>query len=155
MPLQLAETLRRHVDADLPHLRALTEEAASAPRGEGKWSSKQELGHLIDSASNNHIRFLLAAIGPEYRGPSYEQELWVRVHRYQELPWETLVNFWSQYNLLLAHVIEGIPEERLGAMCHIGSLPPATLGKVMEDYVTHMQHHLDQLLRREVVTRYP
>jgi len=154
MPHDLAVLLRRKIESELPHLRALSEEQASTPRGPAKWSAKQELGHLIDSAANNHIRFLNAAIGPEFRGPSYEQESWVRVHRYHELPWEKLVSFWSQYNLLLAHLVEGIPEERLGAMCHIGAHPPATLRHVIEDYAAHMEHHLDQLLRREEVTPY-
>jgi hypothetical protein len=155
MAHDLAQMLRRKIDDNLPHLRALTDETASTPRGSDKWSAKQELGHLIDSASNNHMRFVHAAIGPEFRGPSYQQESWVRVHRYEELPWETLVGFWSQYNLLLAHLVEGLSEERLGGMCYIGSHPAAPLRHVVEDYAVHMQHHLDQLLRRDAITQYP
>ena len=155
MAQDLSLLLRHKVESESPNLRALTEEAASAPRVAGKWSAKQELGHLIDSAANNHMRFVRAAIGPEYRGPSYQQESWVRQHRYQELTWETLVSFWSQYNLLLAHVVEGIPEDGLVAMCYIGEHPPASLRRVIEDYAVHMQHHLDQLLRRERITAYP
>ena len=39
--------------------------------GPDSWSPRQELGHLIDSAANNHIRFVRAATEPEFSGPGY------------------------------------------------------------------------------------
>jgi hypothetical protein len=50
------------VESELPRLRAIPEEKASAPRAPGKWSAKQVMGHLIDSAFNNHQRFVRAQL---------------------------------------------------------------------------------------------
>jgi hypothetical protein len=147
----LAETIAR----ELPSLRTVTEERASMARAPGKWSAKEELGHLIDSAANNHIRFVRGAIEAEFRGPGYSQNDWVRLHGYSNMQWETIINLWFQYNTLLAGLVDRIPEDRLETLCFIGTSPAVTLRFVIEDYILHMQHHIDQLLGREVITQYP
>jgi len=151
LSLLLAQTIER----ELPNLRTLTEERASIARGPGKWSPKEELGHLIDSATNNHIRFARAVIEAEFRGPGYSQDDWVRLHGYSSMQWDTILSVWLQYNLLLAALVNKISEDRLETPCFIGNNPPITLRFVIEDYILHMQHHIDQLLRRKVVTQYP
>jgi hypothetical protein len=144
------------VAAEFPELTELTDAATSAkPAGQDGWSQKEELGHLIDSASNNHIRFVRAALDGEMTGPGYAQNGWVALHGYNEMSWTTLVDFWQSYNLLLVQVVWRIPDERLNAQCLIGKGAPATLGFVIEDYILHMQHHLDHILRREKITPYP
>ncbi len=155
MPHDLALQLSRLIERELPSLRALTDAQAAIPRAAGKWSAKEELGHLIDSAANNHIRFAGGAIQPEFRGSGYAQDDWVRVHGYRNMQWEVIVDFWFRYNTLLAVLVDGIPDDRLQIRCAIGSNPPVTLGFLIEDYGVHMQHHIDQLLRREIVTKYP
>src|SRR5271165_1300437 len=100
MPQHLSLLLRQTIDRELPNLLALTEVNTAKP---GKWSRKQELGHLIDSAANNHIRFALASIDGEFRGPGYAQDDWVQAHGYQDREWPALVHFWYHYNVLLAH----------------------------------------------------
>ena len=147
--------MRRTVETELPQLRALGEARAAEPRAPGKWSPKEELGHLIDSASNNHQRFVRAALGPEFRGPSYVQDEWVRIHGYAGMPWESIVSFWYGYNLLLAELVARIPADRIEAPCFIADYPVKPLSWVIDDYVYHMQHHIDQLLRRPAVTPYP
>ena len=147
----LAETIAR----ELPNLRTVTEERASMARAPGKWSAKEELGHLIDSAANNHIRFVRGAIEAEFRGPGYSQNDWVRLHGYSNMQWETIINLWFQYNTLLVGLVDRIPEDRLEALCFIGTSPAVTLRFVIEDYILHMQHHIDQLLGRGVITQYP
>lgn len=155
MPRDLSLLLSQPVERELPSLRNVSEERASLARAPGKWSAKEELGHLIDSAANNHIRFVRATLDGEFRGPGYAQDDWVRLHDYSGMPWETIVNVWSQYNTLLARLLDRIPEGRLDALCFIGTSPAVTLRFVIEDYVLHMQHHIDQLLCREVITQYP
>ena len=155
MAHDLSLFLSRTIERELPHLRKFADDRVSIPRASGKWSPKEELGHLIDSAANNHIRFVRAAIEPEFRGLGYAQDDWVRLHGYRNLPWAALVDVWSQYNLLLGALVKNIPEDRLETACFIGANPAVTLRFVIEDYVLHMQHHLDQLLDREVVTQYP
>src|SRR5581483_1406692 len=136
---RLAELLRDTIVRELPNLKALTEERASLPRGEGKWSPKEELGHLLDSAANNHQRFVYGGTSSEYRGPQYQQDTWVRIHGYRDMPWEELTAFWFQYNRLLVRVVEAIPDTQGDVPCTIGNGSPVKLAYVIEDYVLHMQ----------------
>jgi hypothetical protein len=155
MATNLARALLQTVERELPHLRALPDEQASIPRGPGKWRPKEELGHLIDSAANNHVRFAAGAIGPEFRGSGYAQEDWVRLHGYSTMSWDAIVDLWSGYNRLLVRLIERIPESQMQTQCTIGAGEPVTLSFLIDDYILHMQHHIDLLLRREHVTQYP
>ena len=133
----------------------MSDEAATQTDGRpGSWSRKEELGHLIDSATNNHIRFVLATIDGEFRGLGYAQDQWVEAHGYREMSWQGLVELWYQYNCLLAHLIERIPGEHLDNRCVIG-WDVSTLGFIIEDYLLHMQHHIDHVLARDTITRYP
>jgi DinB superfamily len=155
-PHSLGQLLRRTIETELPNLQALDPDRASVnPKGPTSWSPKQELGHLIDSAANNHIRFVRGALEAGYQGPSYRQEEWVGIHGYQDMPWNFLVALWHHYNELLAALVERISPESLAAHCTIGDGEPASLGFVIEDYVRHMQHHLDHILSREVIAAYP
>jgi hypothetical protein len=148
MPQNLARNLADAIAREAPALRAITGQAAGQSAKQGAWSPKQELGHLIDSATNNRVRFVRASLEPEFHGPSYDGDGWVALHGYAELPWAMLVDFWERYNLLLVELVSRIPEERLATRCSIGASAPVTLGFVIEDYITHMQHHLDHILGR-------
>jgi hypothetical protein len=156
MPQDLAQSLADRLARELPALRAITEDQAAAkPAREGAWSRKQELGHLIDSATNNHVRFVRASLEPDFHGPSYDGDAWVARHGYGDLPWAMLLDFWERYNRLLVELVARIPRERLATRCVVGASAPVTLGFLIEDYVAHMQHHLDHLLGREKLTEYP
>lgn len=141
----VAEELLRVVEASAERLRAVGEEEAAASPAEGRWSKKEILGHLIDSAANNHQRFVRAQEGAEYTGPRYEQEHWVGSQGYAESSWPELIEFWRLYNRHLAQIIRRIPAERLGVSCRIGPAEPVTLGFVVEDYLAHLKHHLRQI----------
>ena len=147
MPKDLALLLRETLARELPNLRAVPADRAAQPPLPGKWSPKEELGHLIDSATNNHVRFVIASIDGEFRGAGYTQDEWVRVHAYGDVAWNELVDVWFHYNSLLAHLVQNIPETHLTNKCMIGA-NEFTLGFVMADYVRHMQHHLDHILGR-------
>jgi hypothetical protein len=156
MPAELAQSLERTVAFEAVNLSALTDEqAAVRPAGTDSWSPKQELGHLIDSAVNNHLRFIRASLEGEYSGPGYDQGGWVRAHGYHDWPWQNLIDAWRQHNVVLVQVITRIPEDRLPAPCVIGHATPVTLRFVIEDYILHMQHHLDHILHRDKITQYP
>ena len=91
----------------------------------------------------------------KFLGPGYAQDDWVRLHGYTAMRWAAIVDFWFSYNQFLAGLVDKIPEARLETGCLIGTHRPVTLRFLIEDYILHMQHHIDQLLRREVVTQYP
>ena len=127
-------------------LSRISESSASAPLLSGGWSSKQVLGHLIDSASNNHQRFVRALLADELSFPKYEQESWVHVQSYQDERWSDLVALWTFYNRHLLHLIRRMPEESLAKQCRIGDNAPMTLGELAADYLVHLEHHLTQLV---------
>ena len=144
----IAKALADDIAAAEPRLRALTDAQASAPRAAGKWSRKQILGHLVDSAANNHQRFVRAQLVDSLTDPGYAQEHWVTVQRYADRPWSELIELWCVYNRHLVHVIAAIPESRRETPMLVGGDPPATLVFVALDYVGHIRHHLGQIFDR-------
>jgi hypothetical protein len=151
------ESQLRFVVADAtPKLEAISDAAASVPRAPGKWSRKEIVGHLIDSASNNHQRFVRAQFSDELIAPTYDQDAWVSSQRYRDAPWAELVSLWAHFNLHLARVIESIPREIRDhkrarhnlnevAFRKIPVDEPATLEYFMRDYSAHLEHHLAQI----------
>ena len=126
-------------------LRAIPEaQAALCPPGM-TWSRKQILGHLIDSAGNNHQRFVRAQLQREMTFPPYVQDRWVAAQRCDEREWGDLVDLWRAYNRHLLHVAARIPEEALENVCRVADNEPSTLRHHVIDYVVHMRHHLRQI----------
>ena len=142
---QLSRRLNGIVDETERALARYDDAAAGRPARAGGWSRKQILGHLIDSASNNHQRFVRALLADELRWPGYDQQGNVRVQRYQDASWGELVKLWSAYNRFLAHVLAGVPPGKLGTRCLIGDNAPMTLEELAADYLVHMEHHLAQI----------
>lgn len=126
-------------------LRGLSdEEAARRPEPE-KWSAKEILGHLIDSAANNHQRFVRARHSNELSIVAYNQNAWVRCQNYPAADWSTLVDLWVAYNKHLAHIIANIEEGEWETPIRIGDADPITLEFLVHDYLRHLKHHLGRL----------
>lgn len=141
----VSQRLLSAIDKAEPRLRSFTEGETESPLRSGGWSRKQIIGHLIDSASNNHQRFVRASLQDSLDFPGYDQEGCVRSQAPQEVEWPLLVALWAYYNRYLAHVIARIPAAKLETTCRIGSGEPVTLGFLATDYVTHLLHHLRQI----------
>ena len=150
----LSQRLQSAIADEEPRLRAITEQSAGARRGEG-WSRKQELGHLIDSAANNRVRFINAALKGQYAGPSYDGPGWVELGGYAGIPWTDVVDLWKTLNQALIVVLEHIPPGRLSAQCRIEDGAPVTLEFLIADYILHLRHHLDHILPDEQAPEYP
>ena len=134
------------LDHALAQLAQITDTDSEQVVSPEKWSKKQVLGHLIDSAANNHQRFVRAQLGQELVFPGYEQERWVAVQYYQGESWNALVALWQDYNRHLLHVMARVPSDQLSRQCVIGDSNPVTLEFLMKDYVVHLKHHLEQIL---------
>lgn len=143
----LAEELKKEVNAATPLLLAIPEEDAARPRPEGGWSKKQILGHLIDSAANNHQRFVRLQFETNLVLPGYQQNNWVDSQHYQDRSWADLVVLWRAYNLHLAHVIAHFDGGALGNIWKF-SEGDLTLKEIAADYPRHMRHHLQQISER-------
>lgn len=137
-------------------LARISDEAASRRPSPGKWSAKEIVGHLIDSASNNHQRFVRARWQDDLIFPGYEQEGWVEAQNYNAAPWQDLIDLWASFNRHIARVMAETPEAiRLKAHARhnlherawqrVPADQPATLDYFMADYVGHLKQHLRQI----------
>jgi DinB superfamily len=136
---ELLNTVPRRL-ADIP------DDVAAHKPAPNRWSKKEILGHLIDSAANNHQRFVRAQSAPRLEFPGYEQEFWVATQSYATAPWPDLVNLWLLLNRHLLHVVKAMPAAVLSHELVIGGRPAVTLGALAADYLRHVDHHLTQLL---------
>lgn len=146
----IADDLRLEIKAATPWLQETPLERAKHRGRAEAWSAKEILGHLIDSASNNHQRFVRAQVPGHLESgtlifPKYDQRAWVDAQGYQEACWYLLIKLWRSYNLRLSHVIQRIPDDVLGTRCRIGEESAVTLAWLCTDYLEHMRHHLRQL----------
>jgi hypothetical protein len=156
---QWLENFKHTVDEAGPRLLAISE-AESEAGSPDQWSAKQIIGHLIDSAANNHARFVLGQMRDDLVFAGYDQDQWVRINHYQQAPWPQLVQLWRVYNLHLHHLMAHADSAKLNTPCTRHSLEeiafkavpeskPVTLEYLMRDYVDHLRHHLDQIFSRD------
>lgn len=149
-------TLRELLDRCTPLLLSLSPELTIFRPAPDKWSRQEILGHLIDSASNNHRRFVEGQFRDDLVVVGYDQDAWVRSQPYQRSPGADLVALWQGLNWHLVRVMESVPDStRIRPrpkhnLAEIGwkvsPTDPATLDFIMHDYVVHLQHHLRQIL---------
>jgi hypothetical protein len=152
---EYAQRLRDAVDAATPRLLAMSDADAGQAPAPGKWSPREVIGHLVDSASNNHQRFVRGQLQDDLVFLGYAQDDWVRVQDYAHAPWDDLVALWQLYNRHLARLMELAPASRRleprakHNVQEIAFAAPvqatASLDGIMLDYVEHLLHHLKQL----------
>ena len=142
---ELSQKLLAVIESAEPRLRQISVPETTKPLLAGGWSRKQVMGHLIDSASNNHQRFVRAVLQDSLDFPAYDQDGNIRVQAPQDADWALLVSLWAAYNRYLAHIISRLPTSKLDTVCRIGANKPVTLGFIAEDYLTHLLHHLRQV----------
>ncbi|HEY9167155.1 MAG TPA: DinB family protein [Candidatus Kryptonia bacterium] len=145
MSLDFSEIILSIEERERKHLLSFNESDVSKRPSPDKWSKKEILGHLIDSASNNHQRFVRALLTDKLEFPAYTQREWVKSQNYTDEGWNQLVELWSSYNQHLAHVVAQVPSGKLTTPCRIGTNDVMTLEALIADYVKHMEHHLKQL----------
>lgn len=151
------DDFKQTVQAAAVRLKQIPSEQASKSSAQD-WSAKQILGHLIDSAANNHQRFVRAQYTNDLAFPGYDGDQWVDAQKYNDQDWIELIDLWRAYNLHLVRVVSLIPESVLTqqrdkhtldqiAFKTVAQSTPTTLEYLIRDYLDHLKHHLDQIWR--------
>jgi hypothetical protein len=125
-------------------LSALSAESAAKQPARGKWSKKQELGHLVDSACNNHQRIVRAQLETKPSLPDYDGDGWVALHNYDAMDWDEIVGRWLVMNEHLLRAASAISPQAAERRLTVGG-KEVTLGFVVTDYVDHLLHHLRRI----------
>ncbi|MGC1784631.1 MAG: DinB family protein [Acidobacteriaceae bacterium] len=134
--------LRKISDIVPARLKMIPLERQATKPGPGKWSAKEELGHLIDSAANNHQKIVRAHLDENSPMPGYDGDRWVELHRYQERDWNELVQLWRGCNLQLAAAAESILEIVRARPSLVNTSAPTMSPFSLDGYLEHMLHHL-------------
>ena len=113
-----------------------------------KWSKKEVVGHLIDSAQNNLRRFICSQYESTPPKITYDQDFWVAANEYQKMEKEDIIRLWKLINRQIGSILRNMPEQNYNRQCDTGneSVNLHTLQWLAEDYVKHMKHHLNQII---------
>lgn len=150
----VAQELREVLETAGPLLEGMSDAEAARPYAPGKWSHKQVLSHLVDSACHNHQRFTRAALAGSLKTTSYDADALTALQKPNEFEWETLIQLWVSYNLFLAHVIERLPASAAEAPCEISGDIAGTLSFIVRDYLEHLKHHVNQAAGLDLPSAY-
>lgn len=136
-------------------ISAISEPEFSAKPLARKWSRKEVLGHLIDSAENNLRRFICG----QYEVPApkikYQQDFWVAANQYQHTPSKDVIENWRLINLKICRALQQMPIENYSKNCDFGDWKFLTLEWLAIDYVKHLKHHLNQIIPNSFDIVYP
>lgn len=135
--------------ADIP------ESEFSAKLNYEKWSKKEVLGHLIDSAENNLRRFICGQYESEPPKIKYDQNFWVNANGYQHSPSIEVIENWKLINLKICRVLTSMPKENYSKTCDFGEGKLLTLEWLAIDYVKHLKHHVNQIIPNSFQIIYP
>ena len=152
------DEVQKVIDRLQEHISLAPSEFLKYPEGElrrrpapGKWSKKELLGHLIDSAANNHHRFIKSQFLPSPMFvEGYAQNDWVRIQNYNEKDTQQLVELWQVYNEHILFIMQNTPDKNLEIKLNPEDAyeNADTLFLLMKDYVDHMDHHFKQIFNK-------
>jgi hypothetical protein len=130
----------------LPLLQQINDADASVKPAPNKWSYKEIIGHLLDSASNNQQKFVRCIQQSGVTMPPYEQDAWVAIQHYNNADWNDILAVWFEMNKHIAHIMQHIPVGTFQNEIYIGDKGPFTLEFIVHDYPEHLKHHLKAIL---------
>lgn len=140
---KVATELKQLLETVPGRLAQIAEPEKSPDEG---WSYKEILGHLIDSAANNHLRLVRGQLEDEFHMPGYEQEEWVKIQGWHERPWLELIILWESYNRHLLHLIEHFNLPALSHRYFLSLDSSVTMEEVIIDYIRHLKTHLADMI---------
>ena len=144
----LASELNDILDKNLSALQFISEDEFHFKPSPSKWSKKEILGHLIDSAQNNIRRFIVAQYDEQPK-IVYKQDKWVALTNYQDYSLPDLISLWYLINKHICQVLRSMPPEMTKRKSETEELH--TLEWLAEDYIKHLLHHLHQVLNLEPI----
>lgn len=144
--LATSQHLLDTIQKALPLLQQISDADASIKPVPEKWSYKEIIGHLIDSAGNNQQKFVRCIQQNGVNMPPYEQDTWVAIQHYNDADWNHVLNTWYTINTHIAHIMQHIPAGALQNEIYIGDKGPYTLEFIVRDYPEHLKHHLKAIL---------
>ncbi len=144
---KVANKIEKHVHAAVERWGGLPDKTLIFRPSKNDWSTKEIVGHLIDSASNNHQRFVRLQLTDRLKFPDYGQENihWVKIQNYQQHPWHELVGLWRYFNLQLARIMRTVDPSCLTHVWQLNAQTSVTLFDLMTDYLRHLELHLNQI----------
>ena len=148
----IVEKLSKIITDYTGQLNSVSEETFILHSVPGKWSRKEELGHLIDSAHSNLRRFVVAQyeVNPKI---VYNQDFWNHACNYQHQSSQQLITLWQLLNQQIAEVLHSMPETNYKRTCDTGkgTTELHSLEWLADDYVKHLLHHLHHILSLEEI----
>lgn len=145
---KVTEELASIVSEFVTKISSISEKEFSAKPLPNKWSKKEVLGHLIDSAQNNMRRFICGQYESTPPHIIYEQDFWVSANAYGQAKSEHVIQLWQLINNRLSDVLNAMPAANYTKECNTGRTSEQlhSLEWLAEDYVKHMKHHLNQII---------
>jgi len=153
----VVEELNQIVDAFTKKIAEIPDDVFSNKPLPTKWSKKEVLGHLIDSASNNLRRFVVGQYESTPPKIVYDQDFWVKANDYQHAKKEDVIAQWKLINTQIASTLLAMPVENYSRQCDTGKAEVTlrALDWLAADYVKHMKHHLNQIISGSFDVIYP
>jgi hypothetical protein len=136
--------LRELIAASVLLLKDIPESDFSSKPVSHRWSKKEIMGHLIDSAQNNLRRFIVSQYESTPPHIIYQQDFWVSANQYQKMKTSDVIELWRLTNAQIISVLSSMPPEKQEFLCQTNE--PKTLHWLAVDYLRHTRHHLSQVV---------
>jgi hypothetical protein len=145
----VTEALENIINSYAVQFLNFTEAELSSRPAPGKWSKKEIIGHLIDSAQNNARRFIVTQYETNPH-VVYAQNDWVTIQNYQEYNSKDLITLWQLVNKHIVVILKNMTEEKYALRCNTGKEQEQwhTISFLAKDYITHHLHHLKQIISK-------
>lgn len=155
--MSYSKTLEHILNQAVPQLLDLSPESMQARTAPDKWSQQEIMGHMVDSAYNNHQRFIRAEGRGNLVFNGYDQVEWVKRNAYQQRNWPEIVRLWELTNRHLAALLAGLDVEFTQQQTTDHNFHRICMNRPQEgeatslayliwDYIFHLEHHVKQLL---------
>ena len=146
-PAKLASDIESTLNTAYEELTGLSDTDAEKRPAEGQWSVKEIIGHMVDSASNNHQRWVRLQMTDGLSFPEYQQDnaRWVALQQYNNRPWPSLLALWRHFNLHMAAMVENVDTACLDNLWVIDADTAIPLADLMTGYLVHLNMHLEQI----------